>query len=108
MSKRKTGALRKKDPRFTNFEKNYEDTEKTYYTRNTKTVIDFNQAQQKHKPRKQVELIPKSVNQEKYILALTDNQQDVVVASGPAIAKYKFNILFFVCLFNIVDKWINH
>lgn len=84
MSKRKTGALRKKDPRFTNFEKNYEDTEKTYYTRNTKTVIDFNQAQQKHKPRKQVELIPKSVNQEKYILALTDNQQDVVVASGPA------------------------
>jgi phosphate starvation-inducible PhoH-like protein len=84
LSKRKTGALRKKDPRFTNFEKNYEDTEKTYYTRNTKTVIDFNQAQQKHKPRKQVELVPKSVNQEKYILALTDNQQDVVVASGPA------------------------
>lgn len=87
MSKRKTGALRKKDPRFTNFETNYyEDTNKTFYTKpkETKTVIDFNQAQQRLKPRKKVELIPKSINQEKYILALTDNQQDVVVVSGPA------------------------
>ena len=41
MSKRKTGALRKKDPRFTNFETNYyEDTNKTFYTKpkETKTV----------------------------------------------------------------------
>lgn len=87
MSKRKTGALRKKDPRFNSFETNYyEDTNKTFYSKpkNTQTVIDFNQAQQRLKPRKKVELIPKSVNQEKYILALTDNQQDVVVVSGPA------------------------
>jgi phosphate starvation-inducible PhoH-like protein len=87
LSKRKTGALRKKDPRFNSFETNYyEDTNKTFYSKpkNTQTVIDFNQAQQRLKPRKKVELIPKSVNQEKYILALTDNQQDVVVVSGPA------------------------
>lgn len=85
MSKRKTGALRKKDPRFNNFSTNYyEDTGKTFYTKETKTVIDFNQAQQRLKPRKKVELLPKSVNQEKYILALTDNDQDVVVVSGPA------------------------
>ncbi len=84
MSKRKTGALRKKDPRFTNYENNYEDTGKTYYSKDTKTVIDFNQAHQKQQTRKKVELLPKSINQEKYILALTDNQQDVVVVSGPA------------------------
>jgi phosphate starvation-inducible PhoH-like protein len=85
LSKRKTGALRKKDPRFNNFSTNYyEDTGKTFYTKETKTVIDFNQAQQRLKPRKKVELLPKSVNQEKYILALTDNDQDVVVVSGPA------------------------
>ena len=85
LSKRKTGALRKKDPRFNNFSTNYyEDTGKTFYTKETKTVIDFNQAQQRLKPRKKVELLPKSVNQEKYILALTDNEQDVVVVSGPA------------------------
>lgn len=84
MSKRKTGALRKKDPRFTNYENNYEDTGKTYYSKDTKTVIDFNQAHQKQHIRKKVELLPKSINQEKYILALTDNQQDVVVVSGPA------------------------
>ena len=84
MSKRKTGALRKKDPRFNNTTNYYEDTGKTFYTKETKTVIDFNQAQQRLKPRKKVELIPKSVNQEKYVLALTDNQQDVVVVSGPA------------------------
>lgn len=85
MTKRKTGALRKKDPRYNHNQQNqYEDTGKTFYSKETKTVIDFNQAQQKQKPRKKVELIPKSINQEKYILALTDSQQDVVVVSGPA------------------------
>jgi phosphate starvation-inducible protein PhoH and related proteins len=83
LSKRKTGALRRKDPRFTNVETTREDT-RTFYTKESKTVIDFNQAQQKQKSRKKVELLPKSVNQEKYILALTDYEQDIVVASGPA------------------------
>lgn len=86
LSKRKTGELRKKDPRFNNHETNYyENTGKTFYTKETKTVIDFNQAQQqRQKPRKKVELIPKSVNQEKFILALTNQEIDIVVVSGPA------------------------
>jgi phosphate starvation-inducible PhoH-like protein len=84
LSKRKTGALRKKDPRFVQQDMNfYEDqSTRTFYSKEAKTVIDFSQAKQK--PRKKVELIPKSVNQEKYILALTDNTKDVVVSSGPA------------------------
>lgn len=84
LSKRKTGALRKKDPRYARFDNFYEDTSKTFYTKESRTVIDFNQAQQKQKPKKKIELIPKSVNQEKYILALTDSDQHIVVVSGPA------------------------
>jgi phosphate starvation-inducible protein PhoH and related proteins len=86
LSKRKTGALRKKDPRFNPSPINYyeDDHHKTYYTKESKTVIDFSLAQQKQKSKKKVELIPKSVNQEKYILALTDPEQDVVVVTGPA------------------------
>jgi phosphate starvation-inducible PhoH-like protein len=84
LSKRKTGALRKKDPRFTRQEMNSYDDSKTFYTKESKTVIDFNQAQQRQKPRKKIELIPKSVNQEKYILSLTDPEKDVVISSGPA------------------------
>lgn len=45
-------------------------------------TIDFNQA--KPKNRKAIELIPQSVNQEKYILALIDETTDIVVVSGPA------------------------
>jgi phosphate starvation-inducible PhoH-like protein len=83
LTKRKTGALRKKDPRFNTSNLNYYEDTRTYYTKESKT-IDFNQAQQKQKPRKRIELLPKSVNQEKYILALTDADTDVVVVSGPA------------------------
>lgn len=77
MSKRKTGALRKDtDPRFNQ-------SNQTFYMNESKT-IDFSVAKQKVKLRKSVELIPKSVNQEKYILALLDDQTDIVVVSGPA------------------------
>jgi len=48
----------------------------------TKT-IDFTQAQPK-RAKKPVELIPQSRNQEKYIVALTDPETDIVVVSGPA------------------------
>lgn len=78
MGKRKNGALRKRDFRFDNdFEA------KTFYMNPSKT-IDFNQGHSKAKPNKQIELIPKSVNQEKYILALQDSETDIVVVSGPA------------------------
>ena len=45
-------------------------------------VISFNDAA-KGKAR-DVRLIPKSVNQEKYIVSLMDDEQDIVIAYGPA------------------------
>lgn len=73
MSRRKSNAVRSKDQ-----------NNNTYYMKESKT-IDFTQAQPKlAKVRKQVELVPKSINQEKYILALMDESIDVVVVSGPA------------------------
>ena len=47
-------------------------------------TIDFSQAQTRVKVRKPVSLIPKSLNQEKYIMSLLDEETDVVVVSGPA------------------------
>lgn len=44
-------------------------------------TIDFNQYVQK---RKQVQLIPKSLNQEDYIALLTDESKSIVFATGPA------------------------
>lgn len=80
LSKRKTGALRKDtDSRYTQLK----ETNQTFYMNPSKT-IDFNKAQQKVKVRKSVELIPKSINQEKYILALLDEETDIVIVSGPA------------------------
>lgn len=77
VSKRKTSELR--------YEKRYGQRkahENNRYMQETKT-IDFNQ----HQPRqskKPVELLPQSVNQEKYIIALTDPEIDIVTVYGPA------------------------
>ena len=80
LSKRKTSALRsKEDPRHIQQNRN---EVKTFYMNQSKT-IDFSQAQPRAK-RKAVELIPKSQNQEKYIMALLDDETDIVVVSGPA------------------------
>jgi len=82
LSKRKTSALRQKDTRYTN--KRYIDESKTFYMNESKT-IDFSQAQQQQKkPRKPIDLVPQSINQEKYIIALTDPETDIVMVSGPA------------------------
>jgi phosphate starvation-inducible PhoH-like protein len=79
LSKRKTSELRKPDTRFAHSRK----SEKTFYT--NENTIDFKQAQQKAKvSSRPLELIPKSINQEKYILALLDKQTDIVIVSGPA------------------------
>ena len=50
---------------------------------NESKTINFNQTQPKkvHRP---IELIPQSINQEKYIIALTDPETDIVMVSGPA------------------------
>jgi len=76
LGKRKTSAVRNKD--------DFSQTKvQTFYMNQSKT-IDFTQAHPKHRIRKNLELIPKSINQEKYILALMDNDIDIVVVSGPA------------------------
>lgn len=82
MTKRKTSALRQqKDSRSTRrFSENTD--RNTHYRKETKT-IDFNQPYSKQY-RKPIELIPQSINQEKYIIALTDPDTDIVVVSGPA------------------------
>lgn len=54
----------------------------TYYTKESKT-INFDQARIKH-DRKPIVLVPKTVNQEKYILALLNENTDIVVVGGPA------------------------
>lgn len=46
------------------------------------SVVNFNDAV-KSKAR-DIQLIPKTVNQEKYIVGLLDDQQDIVIAYGPA------------------------
>lgn len=79
MSKRKTGALRKKQE--LNF-KTHRGHKNSFYIDESKT-IDFNQVH--HKPaRKSIELVPQSLNQEKYILSLNNDEKDIVVVSGPA------------------------
>jgi phosphate starvation-inducible PhoH-like protein len=75
LSKRKTGALRKEQSRYMqNHQK-----QNLYVTE----TIDFNKEHYKRN-RKPIELLPQSVNQEKYILSLIDRDLDIVVVSGPA------------------------
>lgn len=73
MSKRKTGALRK-EQNLRHFSQMNEASK----------TIDFNKEHYTNKVRKPIDLIPQSVNQEKYILALLDKETDIVVVSGPA------------------------
>ncbi len=85
MSKRKTSALRtqQQDTRYQTHAYSKKDNQ-TFYTKESKT-IDFSQAQRGLKVNKRpVHLIPKSLNQEKYILALLDENTDIVVVGGPA------------------------
>ncbi len=75
LSKRKTGALRS-DPKFSNKK------DSTFYTHESKT-IQFETNRPKVNQRI-IQLVPKSVNQEKYILALLNPDTDIVISSGPA------------------------
>jgi phosphate starvation-inducible PhoH-like protein len=82
LSKRKTSALRTQDTRFSHSKKQADS--QTFYSHESKT-IDFSQAQRELKVNKRpVQLVPKSVNQETYILALLDDDTDIVVVTGPA------------------------
>jgi phosphate starvation-inducible PhoH-like protein len=81
LSKRKTGALRnqEQDTRYSHSKKH---DSHTFYVKENKT-INFDQSRIKLDKRP-IQLIPKSVNQEKYILALLDQNTDIVVVGGPA------------------------
>ena len=83
LSKRKTSALRtqQQDTRFTT---NKKQVDQTFYTKGSKT-IDFSQAQKTPRVNtRPVHLVPKSLNQEKFILALLDDETDIIVVTGPA------------------------
>lgn len=87
MSRQKASASRNqesRDPRFAHTKKNAD--AKMFYIHESKT-IDFAQpiAPKPSKvSTKVVSLVPKSLNQEKYILALLNPETDIVVISGPA------------------------
>lgn len=51
---------------------------------NQSKTIKFEGGNKQRQPRRHVDLIPKSINQEKYIIALLDDNTDIVVVSGPA------------------------
>jgi len=77
LSKRKSNTARKE------YQEYNQSRNQMFYQQSQETetnTIKFNPQRQ----RRSVELIPKSVNQEKYILALQNSDVDVVVVSGPA------------------------
>jgi len=82
MSRKRTSAVRDQDIPFL---QNQRKNQKSFYLNESKT-IDFSQAQTKPTKvnKKPLVLVPKSLNQEKYILALLDQDTDIVVVSGPA------------------------
>ncbi len=71
MGKKRTGSTR---PKYNN--------DSVYY------LVDQNQQElpqyRSLREKKSIELLPQTVNQEKYIIALTDPETDIVMASGPA------------------------
>jgi phosphate starvation-inducible PhoH-like protein len=76
LSKRKTGALRN-DSKY----QSKKETQ-TFYSNESKTIqFDSNRPKINNRI---IQLVPKTVNQEKYILSLLNSEIDIVVGSGPA------------------------
>ena len=81
MSRRKTGALRQETQYTTHSHRQHN----TFYQKQPQMEIDSNIVNfNPQKQRKSVSLVPKTVNQESYILALQNEATDVVVVHGPA------------------------
>lgn len=82
MGRRRNNALRKEQDHQFNMITNKQ--AKIFYQKHDSRVesntISFNPT----KIKKQIDLVPKTINQENYILALTNSNVDVVVVSGPA------------------------
>lgn len=77
LSRRKNSAIRKEQEKY--MKQPHRSDTQTFYQKHENT-IEFNPQRQ----RKTVHLIPKSLNQENYILSLLDEDIDVVVGTGPA------------------------
>lgn len=81
MGRRRNNALRKDHEQFTMISNKHN---QTFYQKHSSqpdsNTINFNQVKQK----RPINLIPKTINQEQYILALQDTEVDVVIAGGPA------------------------
>jgi phosphate starvation-inducible protein PhoH and related proteins len=82
VSKRKTSLIRKDS--FSRRKHRDNEIYAAFGKNNTNNIVDFNTQIPQKRPQKPIELIPQSINQEKYILALTDPDTDIVVVSGPA------------------------
>jgi phosphate starvation-inducible protein PhoH and related proteins len=80
MSRKRVSAVRDQDIPFLQDQRK---NQKSFYLKESKT-IDFSQVQKAKAPKRAVALVPKSINQEKYIIALLDQDTDIVVVSGPA------------------------
>ena len=82
MGKRKSSAVYREQEQFSMIsnKQNQIYHQKQNRNRQEENTISFNPQKQ----RKPVNLIPKTINQENYILALTDSNVDVVIAGGPA------------------------
>jgi len=78
LSRKKSSALRKEQDYST--QKHYQTFYQKQPMETTSNIVSFNPQKQ----RKAVNLVPKTVNQESYILALQNEDTDVVVVSGPA------------------------
>lgn len=74
LSRKKSSAVRKE------YDQQSSKNSQTFYQKHDSNTINFNPQKQ----RKTVNLVPKTINQESYILALTNPETDVVVAGGPA------------------------
>lgn len=82
MSRRRNNTLRNEYDHYTviSNKENQINHQKHNYRSNGENIININAQKQ----RRTIELVPKSVNQENYILALMNPDTDVVVVSGPA------------------------
>jgi phosphate starvation-inducible PhoH-like protein len=79
LGKRKTSELRKDDA----FLAHKKQQTKTFYMSDSKT-IPFERPSKYQARSQSVDLVPKTLNQEKYILSLLDQENDIVVVTGPA------------------------
>lgn len=81
MSRRRNNALRKEQ----DFSMITNKQTKAYYQKQAKTPTESNTiAFNPVRIKRSVDLVPKSINQENYILALTNEETDIVVVTGPA------------------------